>query len=260
MAGGRFMVRTYVSGEVTERSMFPVGNAAKVRKPQVKGATPPRKQDQNDRSAVKRLARLINCNFYHGCLWITLTYSAAMFEALVTGLIRAGMPLTDDAVREAAVRERDNCLRRVKYDLKKSGAELKYIAVTSDYDGDTGKPVRVHHHILAPKLAFDAFVKHWGVDSVDIRPLRDQKDYTPVAVYLMKQVRRQPDLRKYSASRNLAKPVITEEIVLESSELKAPRGAVVQERVFDADSATQYLRFVNPPPRASGRRAGVSSG
>jgi len=242
------MIRKYISGDVVEMSKFPVGNAAKVRAPR-NGTSPPRKQEQNERAAERRLARLINCNFAHGALLLTLTYSTSRLEQLVTGIIKAGLGFGSESIRAAAIKERDNFLRRVKAEMKKQGAELKYIAVTSDVNGETGGATRVHHHLIVPKSAFDAVTKHWGTDEVDIRPLRDQQDYTPVAVYMLRQVRRQKDRSKWSASRNLAGPKISEEIVYNNTEIKAPRGAKVSARTYDSEHMSQYLRYVKAPTK-----------
>ena len=256
MKGAKRMVRKYQSGDVIEISSFIVGNATKTRKPRRTGATPPRKQEQNERAAERYLARLINCNFFHGLSsFVTLKYSVNRFERLINGVIRSGQPLTHETIREAAVKERDNFLRRVQYELKKYGAELKYIALTSDRDGDTGENVRIHHHILIPKIALEIAIKHWGIDEIDIRALSDQKDHTPIAVYLLRQVTREKSMHKYKASRNLAHPIITEEIVYVNKEIKPPQGAVVKQRTYDSESGTQYIRYIEPPPRKTRRRA-----
>ena len=257
--GVKYMVREYVSGEVTERVRFPVGNAAKPRKKRT-GATTPRKQEQNERAAERRLARLINCNFTKGCLLLTLSYSLERFERLVSGIILSGLGFGPEAIRSAAIQERNNFLRRVKDMLKQSGVELKYIAVTSDVNSDTGEHARVHHHILVPKEALDAIVKHWSADEVDIRPLRDQKDYTPIAAYLLKQVKRQKDKSKWSASRNLAHPIVEEWEEYGRAELKAPPKAQVMARSeYDQDQAFQYIRYIKPP-KAQRRRGKAEFG
>ena len=257
MGERRFMIREYESGEVIERSVFPVGNATKTRKPKEKGSTPPRKQDQNARAAEKCLARNINCNFNQGDLWITLSYSESRLERLVDRIIQGSPDFTPETIRREAIRERDLFLRRVKREMQKQNIEFKYIASTSDMDGDTGEQVRIHHHIIVQKSAYDAVLKHWSREEAYIRPLRDQKDYTPIAIYIIKQVRRQPDQKKYTSSRNLAKPKIREKIILIRQELKAPRGAVVMHRgEYDYDSSTQYIRYVKPPEKMKrgGRR------
>ena len=253
MRKGLYMVRTYRSGRVTEKSKYSAGNATKVRAPRTGKGTPPRKQDQNDRAVVKVVARHINCNYGHGDLLVTATYDAERLKNLTNGLIDEGRGIGDAEIREAAIRERNRFLRRVKLDMRKQGLELKFIAVTADVDGETKKTVRIHHHIIVPKEAREFIIKHWGEDCLDIKPLRDEQDYTQVAVYLMSQVRRQPDLRKFSTSRNLEKPIITEELVYDASELAAPHNANVRERVYCPESDTQYLRYIEPPPKAPKR-------
>ena len=75
------MIRTTISGNVIEKSKFWVGAAARPRGKRT-APTTRRKQDQNDRDAVKRLARSINCNFGYKDLLVTLEYDAAGFAAV----------------------------------------------------------------------------------------------------------------------------------------------------------------------------------
>ena len=79
----RYMIRTIISGAVVEKSKFLVAANVKPRRSRKKGSTPLRKQDQNDRDAVKRLARVINCNFRHGDLWVTLKYDQVRMDKLM---------------------------------------------------------------------------------------------------------------------------------------------------------------------------------
>ena len=238
------MVREYVSGAVVERVAFPVGNAAKIRKPRRKGSTTPRKQEENDRRAARTLARLINCNFSAGDILVTLSYGPERLEKLKDA---AGAVEDGDALREAAVHERNLFLRRLTRGLAQKGIDLKYIAVTADTGFGTDAPARLHHHIILPKAAFDLVFRHWSRTEVDYRPLKDQKDYTPVAEYLTRQVKRRPDQKKYTCSRNLAKPVVREKIVYAMPELKAPRGAVVTHRdEYDRGAPFQYIRYIKP--------------
>jgi hypothetical protein len=95
---------------------------------------------------------------------------------------------------------------------------------------------------------------------VDYRPLHDQADYTPVAEYLMRQVRRLPDASKYKGSRNLKKPeLISEEIVYQSRELKVPRGCRLMHRAEYMPGEAQYIRYVKEntkPRKGSGKHGG----
>ena len=241
------MIRTITSGAVEEKTKFAVAANVRPRKCRKKGATPIRKQDQNDRDAVKRLARVINCNFRHGDLWVTLKYDQVRMDQLIARIIADGKTPDMDTIRAYAVRERDNFLRRVKDALKKQGLSLKYIKVTSDLDGETGEVVRIHHHLILSAAAREAVYRHWGVDDVRMDPLRDQKDYTPLAEYLIRQVRRLPDMKKYSVSRNMAKPIVKEEIVYTAGELKAPKGARLMHRSeYSLERPTQYIRYIRP--------------
>lgn len=250
MFGGKYMIRKIKSGEVEEMIGFPVGPATRTRNKRKKGSSSIRKQDENDRDAIKRLARTINSNYKPGDLWITLTYNTARLEALMKKLEKSGTEATMDNIRKAAIHERDLFLRRVNRNLASIGLPLKYIAVTSDIDGKTGELARIHHHIITNKEAFEFIFKQWSEDEVDKKSLRDQKDYTPIATYLIKQVRRQPDARKYSPSRNLKKPEITEQIISFNKELKPPKGAtIVHRKEYDIESPTQYIRYIAPPKK-----------
>lgn len=241
------MIREYISGEVVERVCFPVGNATKTRRGKQKGATPVRKQEQNEKAAVRSLARTINVNYKPGDIWVTLTYSEARLAKLVYRIMNDGKEPDMDTIWHYAVSDRDRFLRRVKREFKKSGEELPYVAATADIDGQTGEVVRIHHHLVLPKAAFDFVFKHWSQTEVDYKPLRDQKDYTPIAEYIIKQVRRQPDKKKYTTSRNLKKPEVREKIVRFPKELKAPSGARVMQRgAYDPEIPVQYLRYIKP--------------
>ena len=86
----------------------------------------------------------------------------------------------------------------------------------------------------------------WGFGRVDARQLREQPDYTPIAVYLMQQVRR--DVRgekKYHVSRGMEQPVTEEREIVCNSELRVQPGATVLERsVYSADQVCQYIRYI----------------
>ena len=92
---------------------------------------------------------------------------------------------------------------------------------------------------------------------MDIKQLRAQPDYTPIATYLMRQVRRQPDKKKYRVTQGMEMPKIEERVVLSNSEIRAPAGANVLERSeFSAESIGQYIRYV--PKKREYRRKRTS--
>lgn len=254
---GKWMIRTYKSGKVIEKSKFWVPEQAKRRSPK-KASSSKRKQDENERDAIKALARLINCNYSHGDLWLTLNYSA---EGMVRLIALAGSD-DIDTVKKAADKELTLFLRRMKRELAKQGIELKYIALTSDMDGKTGELVRPHHHIIMPRAAYELCKKQWRLGGVDYQLLRDQADYTPLATYLVKQCRRQANENRWKSSRNLDRPIISEEETHSKGMLHAPAGAEVKDSGhYDDESGNHYIRYV-PKPRMKrgGHREGAKGG
>lgn len=147
-------------------------------------------------------------------------------------------------LREAADKQLTLWLRRVK---RKFGGKVKAVLITSDVDHDTGELVRVHHHVVfaAEGISWDLLRGEWKHGSVDIKQLRAQPDYTPVATYLMRQVRKQPDKKKYRVTQGMEQPKIEEREILCNSEMRAPAGANVLERSeYTAESIGQYIRYV----------------
>lgn len=246
------MVRTIRSGNVIEKTCFPVAPNIRPRSARQKGNTLQRKQDANERSATKRLARLLNCNFKPGDLLLSPSYNEKAMEKLCGGIDREDM----DGLRKKAEHEIELFLRRLKRELGKQGIELKYIAVTSDMDGDTGEAVRIHHHLVIPAegirmeegilyVGSKPISSIWGKGHIDYRPLSHQDDYTPLAEYLMRQVRRMTDAKKYKPSRNLKKPkLVSERIIYIAKELRIPKGAKLLYRSAYMPGEAQYIRYV----------------
>lgn len=131
-------------------------------------------------------------------------------------------------MRAAAEHELQLMIRRVKRELDKLGLPLRYVAVISDMDGDTGETVRVHHHLVVDRAVRDVFVEKWaGLGGVDWKPLSPQMDYTPLASYLIRQVRRVPDHKKYISSRNLLRVEPKDRIAMSEAEVRVPKGGVL---------------------------------
>ena len=248
MREGYWVIRTYKSGSVGEKTKFWVA-----------GSRPPRgsrrlKSDirkalANEHSAVKTVARLINANFGKGDILLGLDYSGEglkKLEASIEGYESLCEEDQMNAIRATAERELKLCLRRVKYAMGKKEQELKYISVTSDMDGETGEVVRIHHHLVVNAEALAAFESKWNLGSVHHAPLKGQKDYTPVAEYLMAQVRKIPDAKKYMPSRNLLRPQPQDRIAFNGSEISAPKGAVILHRTEYRIGRPQYIRYILP--------------
>lgn len=249
---GYWVVRTYEAGAVGEKTKFWVpgerpSKSGRREKQEIK------KQEQNEQSAEKSMARLLNANFCQGDLLLGLDYSEEGLERILSWAREQGMNVDGseeermDAVRAAAEHELRLVLRRVKREMAKAGLVLRYVAVTSDMDGDTGETVRVHHHMVVPAEAREAFVEKWaGMGGVDWSPLSAQEDYTPIAAYLIRQVRRVPDAKKYVSSRNLVRPQPRDRVALTDAELRVPRGAKLLHRNEYKPGRPQYIRYVLP--------------
>ena len=208
---------------------------------------------QNEYSSTRQLARLINANFQPGDLFLGLDYSQEAhlrLEERAAGRCGHRPLLTEgqrmDAIREAAAHELVNCIRRVKRELEQEGIELRYVAITSDMDGDTGEAVRVHHHLVINREARDAFVHKWqdkGMGGVDWKPLSRQDDYYSVAEYMLKQVRKQAEENQFSSSRNLVRPKPKDRVVASAAEVRVPKGCRLLHRQEYKPGKAQYIRY-----------------
>lgn len=237
------------SGRTVELSTVWVGANAKPRKARRKGSSSAQKLDDNEKDAVKRLARLFNCNCAYGDLLLTPKYDGegyARLEKWARENLRDGESW-EDAVVRAAEREGSLYLDRVRRELKKQGVECWYILLTSDMDGETGELVRPHHHLVIPRVSFEAAAKLWTLGTVDYQILKDQEDYTALAVYLCKQVRRRPDAKKWTCSRNLKRPAVSTRWAKAGEELRPERGTVLVDRNQWEPGKPQYIRFVEKP-------------
>ena len=299
------MERKYISANgVVARTRYAVGDNAKPRRGKRRGTSSFRKQEQNFNSALRRLSRILNCNYCHeNGMLITLDYDETGLERIIGSLqeedretireMRApvgkigtwrakgkgtardchdqcahwsrndmeGGDCERDAegadiygadgdaeavnrLREAADKQLTLWLRRLK---RKYSGKIKAVLITSDVDHETGELVRVHHHVVlaAEGISWDLLRGEWKNGSVDIKQLRAQPDYTPIATYLMRQVRKQPEKKKYRVTQGMEQPKIEEREILCNTEMKAPAGANVLERSeYTAESIGQYIRYV----------------
>ena len=91
-------------------------------------------EKQNDRRSRIYFGQFVNCNFGAGDLHVTLTYSDTMLPASI----------------EEAERHVRNYIKRLNYARTKAGLPpCKWIIVTEhNEDESTGKPTRIHHHVI----------------------------------------------------------------------------------------------------------------
>lgn len=253
MQEGYWMIRTWQAGNVGEKTKYFLPGArptGKVRRRDVRAA---KKQEQNGYAAQKALARLLNANFGSGDCLLGLDYSEAGMEKILSRGREAGLAVDDEdeavrmnAIWEAADHEISNCLRRAKRKAKKLGVELKAVYCTSDMDGQTGEQVRVHHHLVINREARAAFELAWkDMGGVDWETLwENQEDLTPVAEYLIRQVRRIPDAKKYHSTRNLIRPEPKDRIAMNDAEMRPPKGARLVYRSEFRPGLPQYIRYI----------------
>lgn len=261
-----YMERIIEAGKVREKILYRVHANTQPRRGRRKGATLARKQDANERSCIKRFARILNANYHHGDLMLGLTFSDAQIKKLID---RVG---TDtDAIYAAVEHEAVLFLRRLKHALGEKGKDLRAVMVISDMDGDTGELVRPHVHMIVPAEGFSmhdgvlyagekAVRKIWKNGGVNYQPLREQDDYTPLAEYLMRQVRRRPDAKKYKTTRNMRKPrLVSERLIYRSTPIKAPKGAKILHISEYKPGEAQYVRYIPAKKTGSKKRGGLSN-
>ena len=260
MREGYYVTRTYAAGKVGEKIKFFVPGRKPDRTTR-RAKSEVKKQEQNAYSTEKRLARLLNANFGPGDLLMGLDYSKAGFKRLLAAAaLPADISEEEGAarIRKAAERELRLVLRRVKRELEKEGISLRYVAITSDMDGSTGETVRIHHHLVVPAAAKEAFKKKWAVlGGVDWSPLEDQDDYTAIAEYFIRQVRHVPDEKKYIPSRNLIRPQPKDRIAAGGAELRVPRDGKLLYRSEFRPGQPQYIRYVLPEAKRTRACAGA---
>lgn len=244
---GYWVVRTYEAGSVGEKTKFWIPGDRPTRNKR-KEKSEIKKQEQNETSTVKNLARLLNANFGQGDILLGLDYSAEGMKRVEKRAREMQKTAENDVewqelLRMAAEHELRLVLRRVKREI----GELQYIGVTSDMDGNTGEVVRVHHHLVIRADAKESFVGKWKeLGGVDWSYMGLQDDYMPIAEYLLRQVRRVPAAKKYISSRNLVRPEPKDRAVASGAELRVPKNARLVHRNEFKPGMPQYIRYILP--------------
>lgn len=224
--------------EETRRAMMNSNRKEKVRRGQrVKGRASMAKIKANERDAVRRLARVLHCNFVPGDMWVTLTYRPET------------LPESIEAAKDGFSR----FMRKVRRAFAdEHGRNPRYVISTSHTDPDTGERVRVHHHLVMEQLAYEMVCQLWPKEDVTYRHLQGW-DYTGVARYIISNAERdKAGEKKWSTSRgNMEKPVCTEPVpVRENDPVPVPRDAVILEHRKERDPVTgmysEYVRYITP--------------
>ena len=211
------------SGDVIEEIIY-------LEKPiSIKESNPKSKADkdrENLRRRVRDLGRIINANFSTGDYLITLTYSRRGYLKLK--VTHTSLKSPRDIAYTSAKKELLLFLARCKYHAQKESIPFRAVFITSDIKGATGNYARVHHHMIVNKEALELVKKLWLHGVVKMRALRDQTDYTPIACYFIEQDRHTKNSNAYGHTNNLAKPIISEIVLMDPNEtLIEPEGATV---------------------------------
>lgn len=253
---GMYMITKIISGSVVERRKTYVGRRPSRRGARIKGASSEKKQENNRQQAILTLARTLNCNYSHGDGYLTLSFADEALDACggtLEGAKKAGRKFLD----------------RVGYRMKKHGEVLKWVLVPSELDGETGELVRVHIHVVISghglRLEDGVFYLYdekledvWGNGEVDVQILRRQKDYYPLARYLILQARGAADEKKYSVSRNMVKPRVEHLYTWSPAPLRVPAGAsALPGTRYDPETGVNFVRYI-PAQRDPARKVGGS--
>lgn len=248
------MVTKIISGNVVERRKSRIGRRPSKRGGRTRGNSTERKIEGNRQAAVLQLARTLNCNFRKGDLWLTLKFDPEHLE-------RCGGDL------DGAKREAKKAISRITYRTKKAGIVCKWVLAPSEIDGETGELVRPHVHLVVTGEGFawkdgvlsllgEDVETIWGQGGVDVQILRGQDDYYPLAKYIIDQSRGVADEKKYTCSRNMAKPIIRREIVTSGRQLRVPSGAVeLPGTRYDPEKGQNVVRYI-PRKKDPARKVG----
>ena len=157
---------------------------------------------------------------------------------------------------------------RMVYGLRKRGLVTRWVLAPSQIDGQTGELVRPHVHIVIPGDAFSLRDKRlylgdepvddiWGLGCVDVQFLRHQRDYKPLADYIVNQSRGVPDEKKWTCSRNMKKPIVRREVVTSGAQLRVPAGALeLPGTRYDPEKGQNFVRYIPAGGKASRKVGG----
>lgn len=242
MGEGYWVIRTWECGSIAEKVKYWIsGQRPTKSERRLKAET--NKKAVNESQATKRMARLINLNWPKGKggVLVRLGYSDDGVEYI--GGEGDGEEWADK-LYHAAHHQLRLWMRRVRRTCKQEGMSFRCIAVTSDMDGKTGEYKRVHHHVIMDERVVALALAKWELGSTHHKRLWRVHDQSGLAEYLMNQVRRLPDAKKYIPTRNLLQPQAKDRIAKSGAELAVPRGArLLYRREFRIGGA-QYIRYI----------------
>lgn len=205
--GQMYIQRVTISGKIMEiQKMQKPGYHTPINRASRIAPTPDYMAKVNDRRTYKQLARLINNNFETNDLFVTLTYTVD------------ARPSTQNQTKE----DSEKFLRDFKRFASKLGVPAKYVGVSNF----NWRGVPHHHFIMSGSLCPDDIQDIWTMGRINIKRLDDSGDYTKLADYLLRHTSNKKNrvhAKRYLRSRNLAMPVVIEEIISPDSWRDAPK-------------------------------------
>ena len=202
---------------------------------------------RNETDAIKKLTRIVNCNFRMGDLWLTLTF-----------------PGKEEITWEAAQTVFDRFLRKLRALYReKNGENIKYVYSHGRKDKD-GNDARPHFHVVLQAVDYELICSLWPQEAVTYRRLDGRKDHVKIAKYMIRNAKGVPGKKKYHTSRGLERPVYTEPVpVCAHSKMKLPKDAIICEqhktRDYESGFTSEYVRYIRPDKERKGNGARVSA-
>lgn len=194
-----YRTSTVTAGQTREIDVYPIWDnrktAAVARTERAKHREAQRKVDR--RNAQKKLRRLINNNFSAGDILITNTYT----------------PGTDPADEQAAQRQMQNYIRRLKRLRARRGLpEMRYIYVT-EVTHSEARGTRYHHHmIMSGGITREEAESLWKLGYSNSRTARPDRDWLGGFAHYMTKAKETQDKalkRGWCCSKNLRQPAYT---------------------------------------------------
>lgn len=239
---------------VCEKTKFPVYLDGFVREGTQRYARTVARAEKLTAESARELALMLNNNFEAGRdRYLTLDYSGAGMDRLI---MRAGTDEADELYRSAE-REMANYTKRLRRACKAAGVELRYAYVTSDMDGRSFAPVRVHHHLVVNGEAAALAESCWTAGGAKARVLYGMHgDLSELAAYMIGQVRQTPGRHRYHPSRSLERPEATRPVPAKNPDapLRVPAGCEFIWRSEAYAGRPQVLRYWRPPEKRRKRK------
>ncbi len=250
----KLMEYKIISGRTVEtrRSLISIGSSyKKPRGTRKAGATSEAKIKANERECIRNLARVLNCNYEAGDVFVTLKYDGEHY------------PNTEQAeqdeqfdVRDLAVEDMKRFLAKLRREYRKeTGHTLQAVWVSANWSPYRQAPARLHQHMVVKADALAAVRKVWpefgGAGTIIARDLNNEGDYSKLAAYMVENVRTKKGKNKWSCSRGMERPIYTEPVeVIDTEDMMPEAGAVIKDvsETVDEDGRVigKYMRCALP--------------